>query len=519
MSQIIAFILYFAAMLGIGIVFFIKSNDSGEKDYFLGGRSMGPWVTAMSAQASDMSGWLLMGFPGSILAFGMGKVWIGIGLALGTAANWLFVARRLRRFSKAAGDSITLPQYLTNRFASSSPILKVVCAVIFLIAFTVYVASAFNAGTAVFSVVIPWFSGHKQLAMILFAAIILVYTFMGGYKAVCWTDFFQGILMLVALLAVPIIMYAVGDFNQEFKGAFAEGVTAFNSNPFTASWQDIVSGLGWGLGYFGMPHILVRFMAIKKSSMVKKSATVAIIWLIITLGAAVMIAFFARTYLFSDGRSLANELIPKGNQQNLFIDIVNDMFKGPLGFFAGVILSAIIAASMSTADSQLLVASSSFTSDIYKPLIRKNKASDKEILWVGRIVVLVVTVIGLLIALSGLKGTNPWASNIMAMVENAWGLFGAAFGPVVILSLFWKRFNYEGAVAGILAGAIADIAWLLLFTSTVSDAIVYNTGVYEIVPGFIIGAVVAVLAAISTKAPSAEVNDIYIAATDASIDD
>ncbi len=516
MSQILAFVLYFVTMLGIGIFFFIKSKNNGEKDYFLGGRSMGPWVTAMSAQASDMSGWLLMGFPGSILAFGMGKVWIGIGLALGTIANWLLVAKRLRRFSKAADDSITLPQYLTNRFASSSPLLKVVCAVIFLIAFTVYVASAFNAGTAVFCAVIPWFNGHKELAMIIFAAIILVYTFMGGYKAVCWTDFFQGLLMLCALLAVPIVMYSLGNFDSTYAGAFADGVTAFNANPFTASWQDIISGLGWGFGYFGMPHILVRFMAVKKSSMIKKSATVAIIWLIITLGAAIVIAYLARTFLFSDGSSLAAALIPAGNQQNIFINIVNDIFPG---FFAGIVLSAIIAASMSTADSQLLVASSSFTSDIYKPLIRKNKASDKEVLWVGRFVVLVVTVIGLIIAMSGLKSTASWASNIMAMVENAWGLFGAAFGPVVILSLFWKRFNYAGAVAGILAGAIADITWLVLFTSTVGEAVVMNTGVYEIVPGFIIGTIVSIVVTLLTKAPSSEVVAIYNAATDTSIDD
>ena len=516
MDRILAFVLYFVAMLGIGIFFFLKSKDGGEKDYFLGGRSMGPWVTAMSAQASDMSGWLLMGFPGSIMAFGMGKVWIGIGLALGTAANWIFVATRLRRFSKAANDSITLPQYLTNRFASSSPALKVICAVIFLIAFTVYVASAFNAGTAVFCAVIPWFNGHKELAMIIFAAIILVYTFMGGYKAVCWTDFFQGILMLVALLAVPIVMYVAGDFNATYNGVFAEGITAFNSNPFTARWQDIVSGLGWGLGYFGMPHILVRFMSVKKSSMIKKSATVAITWLIITLGAAIVIAFLARTYLLSDGVSLAEKLLPAGNQQNLFINIVNDIFPG---FFAGIVLSAIIAASMSTADSQLLVASSSFTSDIYKPLIRKDKASDKEVLWVGRIVVLVVTIVGLLIALSGISGQGAWASNIMAMVENAWGLFGAAFGPVVILSLFWKRFNYKGAVAGIIAGAVADIAWLVLFTSTVTNAAVYNTAVYEIVPGFIVGLIVSIVVTLLTKAPDSAVVEIYNTATDKSIDD
>lgn len=515
--KIAAFIIYFVAMLAIGLVFFFKSkNQSGEKDYFLGGRSMGPWVTAMSAQASDMSGWLLMGFPGSILAFGMGKVWIGIGLALGTALNWIIVAKRLRRFSKAADDSITLPQYLTNRFASSSPVLKVVCAIIFLVAFTVYVASAFNAGTTVFCAVLPWFADHKQLAMLIFAAIILVYTFMGGYKAVCWTDFFQGLLMLVALLAVPIIMFAFGNFDNQYTSAFADGVTAFNSNPFTASWQDIASGLGWGLGYFGMPHILVRFMAIKKSSMVKKSSTVAIIWVILTLGAAIAIAFLARTYLLADGGSLAESLIPAGIQQNIFIEIVNDIFPG---FFAGIILSAIIAASMSTADSQLLVASSSFTSDIYKPLIRKNKASDKELLWVGRIVVLLVTVVGLIIAMSGLNSTSSWASNIMAMVENAWGLFGAAFGPVVILSLFWKRFNYAGAVAGILAGAIADIAWLVLFTSTVTDAVICNTGVYEILPGFIAGAIVAVIVTLCTKAPNDAVLEIYKNATDKTIDD
>lgn len=515
--KLLAFAIYFIAMLAIGFIFFVKSkNQSGDKEYFLGGRSLGPWVTAMSAQASDMSGWLLMGFPGSILAFGMGKVWIGIGLALGTALNWIIIAKRLRRFSKAAGDSITLPQYLTNRFASSNPALKVVCAIIFLIAFTVYVASAFNAGTTVFCSVIPWFETRKHLAMIIFAAIILVYTFMGGYKAVCWTDFLQGILMLIALLAVPVIMISLGNFDNSYRGAFETGVTIFNSNPFTASWKDIASGLGWGLGYFGMPHILVRFMSIKKSSMVKKSSTVAIIWVVLSLGAAIAIAYLGRTFLFNNGESLAAALIPGGIQQNIFIKIVDNIFPG---FIAGLLLSAIIAASMSTADSQLLVASSSFTSDIYKPIIRKNKASDKETLWVGRIVVLIVTVVALLISLSGLSSTNAWASNIMSMVENAWGLFGAAFGPVVILSLFWKRFNYTGAISGIIAGAVVDILWLVLFTSTVTEAIVYNTGVYEIIPGFVVSAIVSVIATLCSKAPDEEVLAIYETAFDSSIDD
>ena len=508
--QIVAFVMYFVAMLGIGLFFFIKTKSGGEKEYFLGNREMGPWVTAMSAQASDMSGWLLMGFPGSILAFGMGKTWIGIGLALGTIANWVFIASRLRRFSQASNDSITLPQYLTNRFASSSPALKVVCAVIFLISFTVYVASAFNAGTAVFAAVIPWFADKQLLAMAIFAVIILIYTFLGGYKAVCWTDFFQGLLMLVALLAVPIVMVAMGNFDSAYNGVFKEGVTQFTTDPFTASWQDIVSGLGWGLGYFGMPHILVRFMAIKKSNMIKKSATVAIVWVILTLGAAVVIAYLGRTFLMSDGKALADLLLPNG-QANVFIKIVKDIFPA---FLAGVMLAAIIAASMSTADSQLLVASSSFTSDIYKPLLRKDKASDREVMWVGRIVVIIVALVGFAIAASGLGKAGSWASKIMSMVENAWGLFGSAFGPVVILSLFWKRFNYAGAIAGIIAGAVVDIAWLLMFTSTVREALVYNIGVYEIVPGFIAGLIVSVVVALATKAPDEKVLSIYAAATD-----
>ena len=499
--RLIAFILYFVAMLGIGIWFFLRSKSGGDKEYFLGGRSMGPWVTAMSAQASDMSGWLLMGFPGSILAFGLGKVWIGVGLAIGTIANWLLVARRLRRFSEASGDSITLPQYLTNRFASSNPALKISCAVIFLISFTIYVASAFNAGMAVFVKVIPALEGKEILAMGIFAAIVLVYTFLGGYKAVCWTDFFQGIMMLVALLIVPIVM-ATCDMSDAYMGEFANGVSAFNSNPFTASFSDIVSGLGWGLGYFGMPHILVRFMAIKEAKTVKKSAIVASVWVVLSLGAAAVIAIIGRKMMLSNGISLAEALLPGGNQQNIFIEVVVDLFPG---FIVGILLSAIVAASMSTADSQLLVASSSFTSDLYQPLIRKNKATEKETLWVARGVVAAVTVIAFAIAASGVGKADSWASNIMAMVENAWGLFGAAFGPVVILSLFWRRFNYAGALAGILAGAVVDLVWLFTLTGI--------TGVYEIVPGFILGAAAAVIATLLTPAPSAEVEAIYDAAT------
>ncbi len=484
-SQLIAFICYFVAVLGIGLFFFFKSKDSGEKDYFLGGRSMGPWVTALSAQASDMSGWLLMGFPGSILAFGMGQVWIGIGLALGTAANWIFVARRLRKFSQAANDSITVPQYLSNRFLAKSPALQIICALVFLVFFTVYVASSFVAGQKVFIQVVPALANKPELALLIFAAIIIVYTFFGGFKAVCWTDFFQGLMMLVALLAVPIVLLVVKDLDYSVFNAATEG--SINLNPFSASWQDIVSGLAWGLGYFGMPHIIVRFMSTKNSKVLKKSATIGIVWVVLSLGAAIAMAILGRAY------ATTAALVEAEQQDLVFIKLAQDIFPG---FIAGLLLSAIVAAAMSTADSQLLVASSSFTSDIYKPIFRKN-ASDKEILWVGRIVVLVIAVIAFFIANS--KGEG--AQSIMDMVGNAWGGFGAAFGPVIILSLFWKRLTYKGAIAGVVCGAVVDVLWLLFLTG--------STGVYELLPGFIIGGLAAIVVSLIDKKPSKEVEALY----------
>ena len=316
-AQLLAFVLYLLLVLGIGLFFFIKDRSGGEKDYFLGGRSMGPWVTAMSAQASDMSGWLLMGFPGSILAFGMGKVWIGIGLALGTALNWIFVAKRLRSFSKAANDSITLPQYLKNRFAAKNPALQIICAIVFLVFFTVYVASSFVAGKTVLLTVIPQLEGKESLALAIFALIIIAYTFSGGFKAVCWTDFFQGIMMLIALLSIPIIILVAHDPDAaNLTVTLTDGtVNRFDPNPFSSSWQDIISGLGWGLGYFGMPHILVRFMSIKKPSLIKKSATVAIIWVVLSLGAAIAIAILGRMLV-------GQELLDAGMQERIFIRLV-----------------------------------------------------------------------------------------------------------------------------------------------------------------------------------------------------
>lgn len=495
--EVLAFVFYFVLVLGIGMFFFARSKDAGEKDYFLGGRRMGPWVTAMSAQASDMSAWLLMGLPGSILAFGLGQAWIGIGLAIGTALNWILVAKRLRKFSKASGDSITLPQYLSNRFATSNPSLKIVCALVFLVSFTIYVASAFVAGTTVFTTIFS--SLNESVAMIIFAVIILIYTFLGGYKAVCWTDFFQGILMLIALLAVPIVIVCTQNLDAgALQNVYSfDGVDyIFTSSVFAASKQEIISGLAWGLGYFGMPHILVRFMAVEKPSMIKKSSIVAIVWVTLSLLATILIAYFGRMLI-------AEELLVNGNQKLVFIQLARMLFPG---FIAGILMAAIIAASMSTADSQLLVASSSFTSDIYKPLIHK-KATDKELLWVGRIVVLIVAIIAYFIASS--KGSGAQA--IMDMVENAWGLFGAAFGPVVLLSIFWKRFTYKGAIAGIVCGAIVDILWYAFLSA--------STGIYEILPGFIACFVASVVVSYIDKKPSAEVIGIFETATNDSVDD
>ena len=510
--DIFAFVLYFVAMIAIGIYFFFKSKEVSEKDYFLGGRAMGPWVTAMSAQASDMSAWLLMGLPGSVLAFGFGQAWIGIGLAIGTAANWILVAKRLRKFSKAAGDSITLPQYLSNRFASKSHLLSVICAVVFLVCFTIYVASAFVAGSDVFTTLVPELP--RSTAMIIFAAIVVVYTFLGGFNAVCWTDFFQGLLMIAALLIVPIVV----GFSRELEPAALTTVYTgpngeefeFVANFFNASWKDIISGLGWGLGYFGMPHIIVRFMAIEKPSMVKKSATVAIIWVVLSLAATIMIAYLGRMFVYSNGTDLSEVLLAQGKQSLIFVELARDVFPA---FIAGILLAAIIAASMSTADSQLLVAASSFASDLYKPMIRKN-ASNKEMLWVSRIIVMVIAVVAFFIASS--KGKAAQA--IMDLVSNAWGIFGAAFGPAVLLSLFWKRFTYKGAVAGIIAGALTDMLWLWL---PVSDgaALTAVTGIYEIIPGFILGGIVAIVVTLIDKAPSKEVEEIYTRAIDNSIDD
>jgi sodium/proline symporter len=479
-SELVVFIIYFVAMLGIGVYFFIRAKEKGgEKEYFLGGREMGPWVTALSAGASDMSAWVLMGLPASIFAAGMGKTWIAIGLAVGYILSWVFMAPRLRRFSVAADDSITIPQYLTNRFLSKSKALQVICAVIFLFAYAIYAASSIKACGKLFNTVLGI---DEMIAMYVAAFIIIGYTFLGGYKAVCWTDFFQGLLMLGALLIAPIFALALvnagkGAVSASFPDNYWNFLSSGKMN--WASWKDILSGFGWGLGYFGMPHIIIRFMAIRTQKEVKKSAVIGISWTVLILIFAVAVASVGRLFL---GDIEDSSLV--------FILMVRRIFPGVI---SGILLSAILAAAMSTADSQLLASASAFAADVYKPILRKN-AKEREMLWAGRIVVIIIAIVAVLIA------SNPNSGTIMGLVENAWGVFGAAFGPVLLLSLFWKRFTFSGAIAGIVAGAAADVIWLVAFS---------RTGLYEIIPGFAVGLIAAVVVTLCGKGPGPNVEALF----------
>ena len=471
-TELFVFIVYFLFMLGIGFYFFAKSKDSGEKDYFLGGRQMGAWVSALSAGASDMSAWVLMGLPASVFAAGMGQTWIAIGLGIGYALSWIFEAPRLRRFSIRAGDSITIPQYLTNRFLSKSKLMQIICAVIFLVAYTIYAASSIKACGTLFHTVMDI---DANVAMYIAAFIIIAYTFLGGFSAVCWTDFFQGLLMLAALLIAPIFVLALmGSGEIVASGSLPDGY--FN---FMTSWKDIVSGLGWGLGYFGMPHIIIRFMSLKSEKELRKSSVIGISWTTIILVMSVLAGVAGRMFL---GEMEDSSLV--------FITMVRRIFPA---LVSGILLSAILSAAMSTADSQLLASASAFASDVYKPVFRKN-ATDKEMLWAGRIIVVVIAVVALLIA------SNPNSGTIMALVENAWGVFGAAFGPVILLSLFWRRFTFAGAVSGIVAGAAVDILWL---------ACLKSTGIYEIIPGFVVGLLAAVVVSLLSKEPDAATKALF----------
>lgn len=469
-----------------------KTNNT--EDYFLGGRGLNSWVAALSAQASDMSGWLLMGLPGSIYALGTGQAWIAIGLFIGTALNWLCIAKRLRRYTIVANNSLTLPEFFENRFHDKKKILLGISSIVIVIFFLVYTASALASGGKLFNMV---FGVDYHIALAIGAIVILTYTFLGGFLAVCTTDFVQGTMMLIALLVVPIAAYnMIGtDLSTALVNsgvASSDYMSLFSNGGKPYSFVDIISQLAWGLGYCGMPHILVRFMAIRNEKEIKKSSTIAIVWVAVSLFAACAIGVIGRAFL---GGVLKDS-------ENVFIQMIQHVFSSNivLIFIGGLFLCGILAAIMSTADSQLLVCASSVSKDIYKNIL-KPESNDKKVLKVSRITVLVVAVLAFLIA------WNP-NSSIMNLVSDAWAGLGSAFGPLVVCSLFWKRTNLPGAVAGILSGGLFVIIWDYLPIIN-GDTLYAATGIYSLLLGFFISLACIVIVSLCTKKPDQEILDEF----------
>ncbi len=495
---VVAFGAYLLMMILIGLYYFRKTKSS--EDYILGGRSLNGWTAALSAQASDMSGWLLMGLPGAIYVAGTGEIWIAVGLLIGTILNWFLVASRLRKYTIKAGNSLTLPSFLGNRFRDKTNILKIVSSLFIAVFFLVYTASAFKSGALLFNSV---FGIDYTLALAIGALVILVYTFLGGFMAVCITDFIQGLLMLVALMLIPIFAYMnIGQMDGVVAGLSANGITDVNGylNPMLSSSGEslsavsIISNLGWALGYFGMPHILVRFMAIKSTGEVKKSRIIAIIWVAISLSASCLVGIIGKAYL--------TPALAEGQHENVFIAMIMNMFSDTwfLTFIGGFLLCGVLAAIMSTADSQLLVTASSISQDIYKGSINK-KASNKKVLLVSRLTVAVVAIIAFFIALDE-------NSSVMNLVSNAWAGFGATFGPVILLGLFWKRSNLAGAVTGMCVGGGLVMIWDYLPIVS-GQTLASATGLYSLVVGFVASLVCMVIVTLLTKAPSKEMIDEF----------
>ena len=497
---IVAFVVYALVILGIGIYSFRKSKS--VSDYFLGGRQLGSWTTAISAQASDMSGWLLMGLPGAVMAGGLTESWIAIGLFIGTYLNWLIVATRLRKMSYAAGDAITIPEYFQKRFFTESPVVRFACAAVIFFFFLIYTASAFSGGAKLFNFV---FGTDYTLSLTIGALIIISYTFLGGFIAVCWTDLIQGLLMFAALVIVPIVAIVnIPDLGATFAQVQADGVISeyylsfIHSRDGSLAVTTIISGLAWGLGYFGMPHILVRFMAIKSSDLIKKSRIIATIWVFVTLGAAVLVGIFGMLFLHAEGNeALLAQFNAIGDNEKIFMFLSSSLLPA---LIAGVVLSAILAAIMSTADSQLLVTSSAVTNDMFR--LFNKKASEKTLMWISRGAVIVVAIIAYIIAL------DP-NSSVMGLVSYAWAGLGAAFGPAMLLSLFWKRMTIQGAVAGIISGGAGVILWEAFFSWT---------DIYSLLPAFVLALVCVVVVSLITKVDAAKADELFAKAKKASVD-
>lgn len=496
----IAFAAYLIFMIIIGVWSMKKTNNT--EDYFLGGRGLNSWVAALSAQASDMSGWLLMGLPGSIYALGTGQAWIAIGLFLGTVANWLLISKRLRRYTIVANNSMTLPEFFENRFHDTKKILLTISSVVIVVFFLVYTASALASGGKLFNTV---FKIDYHIALLIGVVVILAYTFMGGFLAVCTTDFIQGMLMLVGLMLVPIVAYTFvsGDFasliaqsNEAagYAGNYDDYMSLFSNGGKPYRFIDILSQLAWGLGYCGMPHILVRFMAIRSEKELRKSSVIAISWCFVSLLAACFIGVVGRAYLYPTILGTKGE----ASAESVFIEIIDKVFTQDtaLPFIGGIFLCGILAAIMSTADSQLLVCASSVSKDIYKDIIKPD-AEDKKVLRVSRITVVCVAALAFLIA------WNP-DSSIMQLVSDAWAGLGAAFGPAVVCALFWKRTNLPGAFAGILSGGLTVIIWDYIPLAAGKTLGAY-TGIYSLLVGFFISLILIVVVSLCTKEPDEQI--------------
>lgn len=503
---LLAMIIYFVAVLTVGFVYAKRSNSS-SKEYFLGGRKVGPWLTALSAEASDMSGWLLMGLPG--LAYFTGAadaMWTAIGLAIGTYVNWKIVAKRLRKYSVVAGDAITLPEFLSNRFHDKKNIISTISALIILLFFCIYVASCFVSCGKLFSTLF----GLNYVTMMVAAAIVVfIYTLVGGYLSVVTTDFIQGCLMFFALAVVFVGSIAMAGgvdntvaFLQNIPG-FLSGTTI--ANPIlegkTQVFVDgiaqfgpakdygiitIVSMMAWGLGYFGMPHVLVRFMGIRSASEVKKSRIIAIIWCAISLACAVCIGLIGRAVI-------PNYFTTEASAENIFIVLSQMMLPA---FVCGIVVSGIFAASMSSSSSYLLVSSSAVAQNIYKGVLKKD-ATDKQVMLVARITLVVVFLLGIWIA-------RDETSSIFGVVSYAWAGLGASFGPLMLTSLYWKRANMPGAIAGMVGGAATVLIWHN-FIKPLGGI----WGIYELLPAFIVGLLCIFIVSSLTKPPAQEVLDEF----------
>ncbi len=506
---LIAMVIYMTAVIAIGILFAKKANKSSE-NYFLGGRSLGPWVTAMSAEASDMSGWLLMGLPGVAYWCGLADAaWTAIGLAIGTYLNWLIVSKRLRRYSIVANNSITLPEFFSNRFRENKKLIMTIAALFILIFFTVYAASCFVTCGKLFSTL---FGTPYIVMMVVGAIFVLLYTLLGGFLAESASDFMQSIVMIVALSVIVIIstvkaggLGAVIENAREIPG-FLEffGI----ASPTVVDGQQLVEGgkavfgeaadygvlticsmLAWGLGYFGMPQVLLRFMAIRKEDELKRSRRIAMIWVIISLAVAVFIGLV--------GRTLApTEFLTKSTSENIFIFLSNSYLPPIL---AGFVMAGILAATISSSDSYLLIAASAFAKNIFQGVFKKN-ANDKQVMTVSRITLLVIAVIAIFIALDE-------NSVIFQIVSFAWAGFGATFGPLMIFSLFWKRTTRAGAIAGMIGGAGMVFLWNMVI-SKLGGAF----AIYELLPAFIFSSICIVAVSLLTKKPSQEICDDFEAA-------